>query len=130
MGIALDEFQETKARIKAKEEREVAIIKERVVREIQPKYAEIEQMKAEELNTLSKNYMAKRNSAIEQHNAQLSALQDDFESKKKEVVEGAEKRKQDLLKATLQSETYRITQECGKAIIDLDNLISKRIEKE
>ena len=130
MNIALTELQEAKARIKAKEEREIAIIREKVLREIQPKYVEIEQMKAEELNTLSNNYNANRNSASQQYNAQLVALQQGFESKKKEVVELAEKRKEDLLTATLQSETYEITKECERVIADIDNLIAKRTEKE
>lgn len=130
MGIALVELQDTKARIKAKEEREISIIKERVLREIQPKYVEIEQMKNEELNSLSNNYTANRNSATEQYNAQLVALQQDFENKKKEVFELTEKRKQDLLNNTLQSETYEITKECERAIADIDNLIAKRTEKE
>lgn len=130
MGIALLEFEEAKARIKAKEEREVSLIKERVLRDIQPKYAEIEQMKAEELNSLQNNYNLNRNSATEQYNAQLVALQQGFENKKKEVVELAENKKQELLNATLQSETYEITKECERAIADLNNLIAKRTEKE
>lgn len=129
-SIALLELQEAKARIKAKEEREVAVIKEKVLREIQPKYVEIEQMKNEELNSLSSNYTANRTSATEQYNAQLVALQQDFENKKKEVIELAEKRKKELLDATLQTETYEITKECERAIVDLDNLIAKRTEKE
>ena len=130
MSIALNELQEAKARIKAKEEREIAIIRERVLREIQPKYIEIEQMKAEELNGLSNDYTSNRNLATEQYNAQLVALQQGFENKKKEVVALAEKRKEDLLTATLQSETYEITEECKRTIADLDNLIAKRTEKE
>jgi IMP dehydrogenase/GMP reductase len=130
MNIALSELQEAKARIKAKEEREVAIIRERVLREIQPKYVEIEKMKNEELDTLSKNYTANRSSATEQYNAQLVALQQDHDNKQKEVVKLADKRKEDLLNATLQSETYEITKECERVLADLDNLIAKRTEKE
>lgn len=129
-SIALLELQEAKARIKAKEEREVAIIREKVLREIQPKYVEIEQMKNEELNSLLNNYTANKNSASEQYNAQLIALQQDHDNKKKEVIELAEKRKKELLDATLQTETYEITKECERAIVDLDNLIAKRTEKE
>lgn len=130
MNIALTELQETKARIKAKEEREIAVIKEKVLREIQPKYVEIEQMKNEELNSLANNYTANRNSATEQYNAQLIALQQNYDNKKKEVIDLAEKRKVELLDATLQSETYEITKECERTIADLDNLIAKRTEKE
>jgi hypothetical protein len=130
MGIAVKYFENVKAQIKAEEERQVATIRERVLRDIQPKYAEIEQIKAEELNTLQHNYNASRTSATEQYNAQLVALQQNFENKKKEIIENVEKRKVDLLNSTLQTETYDITKECEKAIIDIDNLIAKRTEKE
>jgi hypothetical protein len=130
MNFLLNDIQEFKAKVKAKEEREIAIVRERVLREIQPKYVEIEQMKAEELNSLSNNYNANRNSATEQYNAQLVALQQNYENKKKEVIELAEKRKEELLNATLQTETYEVTKDCERLIADLDNLISKRTEKE
>lgn len=130
MNIALKYFEDVKAQIKAEEERQVAITKDRVLREIQPKYAEIEKIKAEELNDLQNNYNTNRNTATEQYNAHLVALQQNFENRKKEVIENAEKRKVDLLNSTLQAETYEITKECEKAIIDIDNLIAKRAEKE
>jgi hypothetical protein len=130
MNIALKHLENAKVQIKAEEERQVSAIKERVLREIQPKYAEIEKMKADELNSLSSNYVNSKNLATEQYNAQLVALQQNFEIKKKEVVEMADKRKQELLTATLQSETYEVTKECERAILDIDNLIAKRTEKE
>lgn len=130
MDITIKYFEQLKGQIKAEEERQVSAIKDRVLREIQPKYAEIEQIKAEELNSLQSNYNANRNSATEQYNAQLVALQQTFENKKKEVIEIAEKRKVDIFNSTLQSETCEITKECEKAIIDIDNLIAKRTEKE
>ena len=130
MNIALKYFEDVKAQIKAEEERQVAITKDRVLREIQPKYAEIEKIKAEELNDLQNTYNTNRNTATEQYNSQLVALQQNFENRKKEVIENAEKRKVDLLNSTLQAETYEITKECEKAIIDIDNLIAKRTEQE
>lgn len=130
MNIALKYFEVVKAQIKAEEERQVAITKDRVLREIQPKYAEIEKIKVEELNVLQNNYNTNRNAATEQYNSQLVALQQHFENRKKAVIENAEKRKVDLLTATLQSETYKITEECKMAIADIDNLIAKRTEKE
>ena len=130
MNIALKYFEDVKAQIKAEEERQVAITKDRVLREIQPKYAEIEKIKAEELNDLQNNYNTNRNAATEQYNAHLVALQQNFENRKKEVIQNAEKRKTDLLHSTLQAETYEITEECKMAIIDIDKLIAKRTEKE
>ena len=130
MNIALKYFEDVKEQIKAEEERQVAITKDRVLREIQPKYAEIEKIKTEELNDLQNTYNTNRNTATEQYNSQLVALQQNFENRKKEVIENAEKRKVDLLNSTLQAETYEITKECEKAIIDIDTLIAKRTEKE
>jgi hypothetical protein len=130
MGFVVNYFENMKAQIKAEEERQVSVIKERVLRDIQPRYVEIEQMKAEELTALQNNYTASKNSATEQYNAQLVALQANFEAKKKEVIDLAEKRKVDILGSTLQAETYDITKECEKAIIDIDHLIAKRTEKE
>jgi hypothetical protein len=130
MNIALTEFQETKSRIKAKEEREVAIVRERVLREIQPKFNEIEQMKKDALDKLSVDYGANRNLATEQYNAQLVALQQKFESDKRIISENAENKKSEILDATLQAETYMITKDCERAIADIDSLIAKRQEKE
>ena len=130
MNIVLKYFEDVKAQIKAEEERQVAVTKDRVLREIQPKYAEIEKIKVEELNDLQNTYNTNRNTATEQYNAQLVALQQNFENRKKEVIENAEKRKVDILNSTLQAETYEVTKECEKAIIDIDNLIAKRTEKE
>jgi hypothetical protein len=130
MDVTIQYFENLKAQLKAEEERQVALVKERVLREIQPKYDEIEQMAAEELNNLQNNYIAKKNSATEQYNAQLVALQQGFENKKKEVVAATQKRKEDLLKATLEAQTYEITKQFERGVFDLDNLIKKRIEKE
>lgn len=130
MSITVKYFENLKAQIKAEEERQVAAIKERVLREIQPKYAEIDQIKGEELNSLTNNYTANRNSITEQYNVQLVALQQDFENKKQQIVQNAEKRKVDLLKTTVETETYEITKECERGIFDLDNLIAKRTQKE
>ena len=130
MNIVLKYFEDVKAQIKAEEERQVAVTKDRVLREIQPKYAEIEKIKVEELNDLQNTYNTNRNTATEQYNAQLVALQQNFENRKKEVIENAEKRKVDILNSTLQAETYEVTKECEKAIIDIDKLIAKRTENE
>jgi hypothetical protein len=130
MSIALKYFENVKAQIKAEEEKQVKDIKERVIREIQPKYAEIEQMKNETLNKLTADYTANRNSATEQYNLQLTALQQKFENDKKVIAENTEKKKAEILNATLQTETYEITKECERAIADIDNLIAKRTEKE
>ena len=125
MSIALKHLENAKANIKAEEERQIAIIKERVVRDIQPKYVEIEQMKNEALNKLSIDYNNNRNSATEQYNAQLVALQGKFDSDKQAVVDNAEKKKSEILNSALATETYEITKECEKAILKLEAQIKE-----
>ena len=130
MDITILELEETKARLKATKEREIALIRENVTRDIQPKFAEIEQMKAEELNKLAVSYNANKNFATEQYNTQLVALQENFETDKRNVVELAEQRKMDLFNSTFNSRVDKITNECDSTIFDIDNLIKKRTQKE
>ena len=130
MDITIQELEETKVRLKATKEREIALIRENVTRDIQPKLAEIEQMKAEELNKLIVSYNANRNFATEQYNAQLVALQENHETDKKNVIELAEQRKIDLFNSTFNSQVDKIVNECDSTIFDIDNLIKKRTQKE
>lgn len=130
MSIALKHYEAAKANIKAEEQGEIAIIRERVVREIQPKYVEIEKMKNEELDKATSDYSATKNSIAEHYNSQLVALQNKYENDKKQIIELAEKRKAEILNSMLQSETYEITTECEKAIAEIDNLIAKLRSKE
>lgn len=124
-NIALRYLETAKVQIKAEEDRQVAIIKERVVREMQPKYAEVEKIKAEELNRLVVDYNAKRNTATEQYNATLSALQSKLDADKTAVIESVEKKKADMLNQVLATETYQITKDCEKAIAKLDAQIKE-----
>jgi phage host-nuclease inhibitor protein Gam len=130
MDITLKYFENAKAQIKAEEERQIQATKERVLREIQPKFSEIEQLKSQALNKLSTDYTQNRNSETERYNAQLVALQQKYESDKKSIAENTEKKKEEILNATLQTETYQVTKDCERAIADIDNLIAKRAEKE
>lgn len=123
-------LESAKAQIKAQEEREGAIIKERVLNEIQPKFAEIEQIKAEELDLLTKNYNADRKYAAEQYDAQVVALQKNYDIKNEEIIQMAENKKADLLKSTVDAEVRKVVEDCRKAILELDNLIAKRSQKE
>lgn len=130
MEAVLRHLENVKAQLKAEEEMHVAQAKERVLRDIQPKYAEIEQIKAEELNSLQKDYATNRNAITEQYNVQLAVLQQNFDKKNKEIVELAQKRKEELYETTLHKETCLIKKEFEDAIIDIDELIAERTEKE
>ena len=124
-NIVLTHLENAKANIKAEEQRQISIIRERVLREIQPKYTEIEQMKNETLNKLSLDYNESRKLASDQYNAQLIALQNKFESDNQEIVENTEKKKSEMLNSALATETYEITKECEKAICKLDAQIKE-----
>lgn len=130
MDITLQYFENAKAQIKAEKERRIAIIRENVIREVQPKCVEIEQLKAEEINKLTTDYNTSKSLAVEQYNAHLVALQQKFESDKKSIMELAEKRKSDIIDTTLKAKTYEIAKTFDKAIEDIDILIAKRTKKE
>jgi F0F1-type ATP synthase membrane subunit b/b' len=124
-GIALKYLENARAQIKAEEERLVAVAKDNVVRNIQPKYQEIEQMKAEAINTLVTDFNTDKNILTEEYNKKMISLQNKFESDKKAVVENAEKKKTEILNSVLATETYAITKECDKAIAKLDAQIAE-----
>lgn len=130
MDISLQYFERIKADILAEKERQIALIKESVLREIQPKCNEIEQLKAEEINRLTIDYNTKKNLAVEQYNNQLVTLQQNFENDKNKIIELTEKRKTDILDNTLKAKTSEITKTFDKAIEDIDILIAKRTKKE
>lgn len=113
-------LENAKAQIKAEEDRQVEIIRQRVIQENQPKNQEIEQIKAEAINKLTIDYSNNRNAVIEQQNKQLTALQEKFESDKNAVCENAEKKKTEIFNSALANATYEITRDCEKAIAKLD----------
>lgn len=125
MSYVLKHLENAKAQIKAEEERQITIIKDKVIREIQPKYTELEQSKNEIINKLTEDYSFARKSATDQYNSQLVALQQKFENDKKMVVEAHENKKQEILNSTIATETYEVTKECEKAIAKIDAQIKE-----
>ena len=125
MNIALKHLENARANINAEKEIEVAKVKERVLREIQPKYIEIDNISKEEKQKISNAYAENRALATQEYNAHLVAMQTKFEEDTKCVTDLAEKRKNEILNAELQKATYEITKNC-----DIDNLISKIKDKE
>lgn len=123
-------YEQAKVNIIAEKNQKVAIIKDRILREIQPKYAEIEKFKAEALNQLNLDYNSNRNAYAEDYNSRLVALQNKFENDKKAIVENAENKKTEVLNLAIQTETYEVEKEYTRAVADLDALISKLSKKE
>ena len=104
-----------KIQIKAEEEREIALVKDRIMREkIAPFNQEIDQarIKAEaELST--------------ELNSQITALQQDFANKKQALFEAGEKKKAEHLNSIMATETYAITSKADKAIAKIDAQIKE-----
>lgn len=102
------------AEIKAVEQRQIAAVKERVMRDkIVPFNQEIDQARAkaetELAQTLSKN---------------IAALQEQFALEKKALYDAGEKKKADNLSSVMATETYNITSECQNAIGQLTKQIN------
>lgn len=126
----LKHLENARANIIAEKEQKVAMVKERVKIEIQPKFNEIEQMKTAALNKASNDYNANRNLATENYNAQLNALKEKYESDQKAILENTENKKADMLNMAIQTATYEEEKQCARAVADIDNLIAKIKEKE
>lgn len=116
-------LEQAKAQIKAEEEREVEIARQKVAQEIAPKHQELEQLKAEKTNELTISYQNSRNAIIEQNNQQLVALQEKYENDKNKVAELIEKKKTDIFNTAFANATYEITAKSGKAIAKLESQI-------
>ena len=118
-------LEQAKQQIRAEEQRQVEIIRQQIVQEVAPKNQELEQLKAEEVNKLAVSYQNTKNAIIDQHNAQLVALQEKFEKDKANVVETVEKKKTEIFNVAFTSATYEITKDCEKAIAKLDAQIKE-----
>lgn len=102
-------LQSTISQIKASEEREIQLVKDRVNREkIIPFNQEIDQSRTKAEQEL-----------LAQHNARVQASQEQYQSEKKCLFEAGEKKKQDFLNSTMATETYAITSKADKAIAKL-----------
>jgi hypothetical protein len=118
-------LEQAKAQIKAEEQREFELAKQKVIREMAPKNQELDQIKVEELNKITANYQNTRSAIIEQHNKQLVALQEKYEAEKSTVSQAIEKKRTELSNTALSNATYEITRDCEKAIAKLENQIKE-----
>jgi hypothetical protein len=109
-----------KAQILAEEKKEIELIKQKVTREIAPKYQELEAIKTEAINKISMEYSKSREALTNNFNAQMTALQNKFESDKKAFIDNTENKKVEIFNVTLNTETYPITSKYDKEIAKLD----------
>ena len=101
--------------LKALEQRQVAVIKDKVMREkIAPFNQELDQLRAKAESEKAQELAEK-----------IAQLQQKFAEEKKALVEAGERKKQDNLTAVMATETYDITTECEKAIAKLNNMIKE-----
>ncbi len=108
-------FENTVQQLKADRERQIAIVKDRVTREIiVPHHSEINMS---------------RDKAIQELNAKLQddirKLQEKFAIDKKALIDVGEKNKLDFAESAIASETAIFCAQYDKAIADIEALISK-----
>ena len=123
-------LEQTKAQIKAEEERRINCAKEQVLLDCQVKNQEIDKITAETISKAYTDLEAAKAVVTDAYNKQLVALEQKYQHDVKTYTENAENKKNVLFNNALQAAIYPITTECEKLITDLDNLIKKRTNKE
>ena len=126
----LRHYETLRATLIAEKEQKIAVIKEQIKRDIQPKFAELDKLKQEALNKASVEYNNNRNLATEQYNAQLVALKEKFEVEQKAILQTLENKKTEMLNLAIQTATYEEEKQCAMAVADIDGLINKIKVKE
>ena len=126
----LRHYETLRATLIAEKEQKIAVIKEQIKRDIQPKFAELDKLKQEALNKASVEYNNNRNLATEQYNAQLVALKEKFEVEQKAILQTLENKKTEMLNLAIQEATYEEEKQCARAVADIDGLINKIKVKE
>ena len=101
--------------LEAEREREVAIIKDKTTREKIVPYNQ-------ELDVARDKAIAEKQSAL---NATILAHQEQFAKDKKEIIDAAEKKKQENATAVITTEAYTVTCEYDKAIAKLKEQIEE-----
>lgn len=112
-------LEEAIAKIEAETEREVNAIRQQVAVSVSPKNQELEQLKAEEINKLTLDYQDARNLIVEQHNNQLVALQEKYETDKNNVCKAVEDKKKQIFESEFTIATGHITSKSSREIAKL-----------
>ena len=117
-------LEQAKAQVIAKRDQDIELVRQEVIRNIEPKYQELDALKADELNKYAASYQERRAALINQHNAQLSALQEEFDMNNTKINELINNRKSDLFSAAFQDASYKVTAKCDKTIAKLNAQIA------
>jgi hypothetical protein len=109
--------------IKAEEQREVAVVKDKVTREkIVPFNQEIDRKKQESIELLNKWFDEQKSIETGAFNDRLAKLQAKYNEDKNIIEDTAEKKKLDNANAVLATATYEITTKCEKYIAKLNSM--------
>ena len=112
--------------VKDSEQRELLVAKERIMREkIIPFNQEIDKIKAESIDKLSRLFDQEKMTLTKQYNDNLIALQQKFDVDKQIINDTAEKKKTENENAVMATETYEITNRYKKAIAKLNSIEGK-----
>lgn len=104
-----------KLQIQAETEREIALVKDRIMREkIAPFNQELDQARIKAEAELSQEL-----------NTKITALQQEFAKKKQGLFDAGEKKKAEYLNSIMATETYAITGKADKAIAKIDAQIKE-----
>ena len=109
--------------VKAEEQRELSVLKERIMREkIIPFNQEIDKVKAESIMKLNQLFEQEKACLTKQYNDNLIALQKKYDNDKQIINETAENKKTENANAVIATETYEITNRYDNAIAKLNSI--------
>ena len=109
--------------IKAEEQREVAVVKDKVTREkIVPFNQEIDRKKQESIELLNKWFDEQKSIETGAFNDRLAKLQAKYNEDKQIIEQTAEKKKTDNANAVIETAIYEIKSKCEKYIAKLNSI--------
>ena len=125
MNFTIKHLERAKENIIAEKTQQEYAIRERVNRELQPKFVEVETLKNETLNQLVIDYNKNKTILEEQYKAQLIALQSKLDADKKTVIDNSENKKAEMLNSAIFVEVDKLEKDCASIILTIDNEIAK-----
>ena len=126
----LKHYETLRATLIAEKEQKIAVIKEQVKCDIQPKFNELDRLQQTALDKASAEYNNNINIATEQYNARLVALKEKYEVEQQAIIKTLENKKTEMLNSATQMAICEEEKQCAKAVADIDGLIKKIKEKE
>jgi hypothetical protein len=123
-------FEQIKAQLKAEEEKELAEIKAQVTCDCQIRNEEIDKITSQTIAQCYTDNEVAKNAVLEHANRQITALDQKYQDDVKKYTEDAENKKKEIFTRALNTASLATTTKYEKAIVDIDNLILKRKDKE